>query len=399
MKPSTRALLFLFVSLLIVQIVLAAGGGGGGSGGGSGGSISGIKLTPSKLSEEISFAIGNTYKITMSTANDYNFKISEINTDQQDADLKLTTTSDDLISQSTLAVGGEESFDLDGDGKNDLKIRLIAVAKSIARFEFTDVTGTIQTTEAISQTSELKCGDLPTLRERVECRIELSEYELGKELELQYLPEECRTIINQGLQESCIQRYESVQQCWQNPVGPSRISCVKKQFNLGDIKDEKATCLASNPSNKETCLNELEDKVFALVKFRVYDLEERAEELLEEGASEEAVINLVAKLEEKKLEFNDASTIEDKKNVIKAVRNIWQDFVNEIKDQIKKSCGDIGQNPTELTFELSYCQGDMCNVLNEEECEKIDIVLENLKSGEDGKQDCQWVENTCRPNK
>ena len=54
---------------------------------------------------------------------------------------------------------------------------------------------------------------------------------------------------------------------------------------------------------------------------------------------------------------------------------------------------------SELTFELSYCQGDMCNVLNEEECEKIDIVLENLKSGEDGKQDCQWVENTCRPNK
>lgn len=80
-----------------------------------------------------------------------------------------------------------------------------------------------------------------------------------------------------------------------------------------------------------------------------------------------------------------------------------------------KTCKDI-KGDIELTFEMSYCQGDMCgvtcdkqgnnchSVTSKEECESIDVVTENLKAGKDGKPDCGWIEgrdplDSCKPNK
>jgi hypothetical protein len=79
---------------------------------------------------------------------------------------------------------------------------------------------------------------------------------------------------------------------------------------------------------------------------------------------------------------------------------------------IKKPCDSINRNPPELTFELSYCQGDMCSRVcdanggnchtpTKEECEKIDVVKgEDIsKWGQDGIADCEWVQDACTPNK
>lgn len=76
-------------------------------------------------------------------------------------------------------------------------------------------------------------------------------------------------------------------------------------------------------------------------------------------------------------------------------------------------CDNINRNPPELTFELSYCQGDMCaitcdengenchSVTTEDECEKIDVIASNdiSKFDQDGKADCEWINNRCIPNK
>ena len=66
------------------------------------------------------------------------------------------------------------------------------------------------------------------------------------------------------------------------------------------------------------------------------------------------------------------------------------------------TCNDIDRNPSELTFELSYCQGDMCHdAQNKTDCESRDMIkVENGKivSGQDGKPDCIWSENSCKPN-
>lgn len=78
----------------------------------------------------------------------------------------------------------------------------------------------------------------------------------------------------------------------------------------------------------------------------------------------------------------------------------------------------------EMTFKESYFQGNMCwitcdgngenchTVTTKEECENIDVVVEGEYSqwGQDGKPDCEWIENVvryangtygpgCRPNK
>jgi hypothetical protein len=78
----------------------------------------------------------------------------------------------------------------------------------------------------------------------------------------------------------------------------------------------------------------------------------------------------------------------------------------------KKPCDTINRNPPEMTFELSYCQGDMCSRIcdenggnchtpTKEECEKIDVIKgeDITKWGQDGIPDCEWVQGACIPNK
>ena len=76
-------------------------------------------------------------------------------------------------------------------------------------------------------------------------------------------------------------------------------------------------------------------------------------------------------------------------------------------------CEDTNYNSPELTFEMSYCSGDKCattcdendencyQITTEEECTKIDVVLENdiSKFYKDGLADCEWINNNCVPNK
>ncbi len=72
-----------------------------------------------------------------------------------------------------------------------------------------------------------------------------------------------------------------------------------------------------------------------MIKFRFYDLEERAEEMEELGVSEELISEFVTNLEMKKQEFNNAKTKEERKQIILDVRKLWQDFIKDAKGQIK----------------------------------------------------------------
>ena len=68
------------------------------------------------------------------------------------------------------------------------------------------------------------------------------------------------------------------------------------------------------------------------------------------------------------------------------------------------SCTNINRNPPELTFEMSYCDGDYCsNAKTKTDCESTDVVkIQNneIVSGKDGKTDCAWssTSHTCHPN-
>ncbi len=173
----------------------------------------------------------------------------------------------------------------------------------------------------------LKCGDSQSLNERVNCRLKLPKTELNKELSIQYLPEECRALGTDGEKEECVKTYANSQPCWSKPVGEMRQACLKRLFNVNDIRVQKTNC-----GTDTECVNSLRRNVHSLIKFRLYDLEERAEAMLEKGKiTQEQATEIVSQLEQKKAEYNSAQTKEQKKQVLIDAKALWKNFIAKIR--------------------------------------------------------------------
>ena len=169
--------------------------------------------------------------------------------------------------------------------------------------------------------SELKCGGYLDIEDRVGCRISLRE-EKSKEYE-NFFPEEC---MARDDWKECLKVYQSVQKCWSFPNGNERISCVKGQLDLGDIAKEKDSCSDKN------CLAMLREKIYSLIKFRLYNLEEEAEILMEDGELERNdLIDFVVRMEKTKLAFNNAKTKADRKAAILKASEAWKGLVAKVK--------------------------------------------------------------------
>ncbi|MBI3963510.1 MAG: hypothetical protein HY341_00775 [Candidatus Kerfeldbacteria bacterium] len=71
----------------------------------------------------------------------------------------------------------------------------------------------------------------------------------------------------------------------------------------------------------------------------------------------------------------------------------------------EKSCDELVAEPGgELTFEMAYCQGDLCSAITEADCRSIDVLKKDFTSGRDGQSDCVWMQgldvlDACRPNR
>lgn len=179
------------------------------------------------------------------------------------------------------------------------------------------------------------CNTLPTLRERVRCRLTIPPPELERQQGLDYLPEECRSIGDRVAQQQCVDLYRQLQACWKFPVGPARIGCVKKIITLDDVAAATADCDRLPKNSTADCRNTLRSKVYSLIKFRFYDLEERAEDLLERGAPVELVANFVAAQEAAKQRFNLATTNAQRRAIILEVRRAWREFVQRVSPSLK----------------------------------------------------------------
>ncbi|MBI2145368.1 hypothetical protein HYU18_03540 [Candidatus Woesearchaeota archaeon] len=174
---------------------------------------------------------------------------------------------------------------------------------------------------------KFKCSSLETMRERIKCRLQLDE-----ENEYNYLPEECRALVNES-RTLCVDNYKKSQKCWEREQDGDRFECAKSSFGLtGTVAAQKSQCENLAGENKSSCLLELRDRVDAVVKFRIYNLEDKAQRLMERGlATEEDVLNFVAAVEQQKQNYNDAKTIDEKKSVVKGVQKLWQDFIAKVK--------------------------------------------------------------------
>ena len=176
--------------------------------------------------------------------------------------------------------------------------------------------------------NELKCGGYMAIDDRVKCRLSLRE---GQEDEYEnFYPEECKARPNDW--KKCLETYKAVQSCWRFPSGNARISCVQKQLRLGDIKEEKKKCQQMPPTEKGKCVSELNEKVHSLVKFRLYNLEEEAEELMEKGLlTLDQVSAFVVKMEQGKLRYNQAKNNRDRKVILEQAKDDWTALMGKVK--------------------------------------------------------------------
>jgi hypothetical protein len=177
----------------------------------------------------------------------------------------------------------------------------------------------------------LKCSTLTTISERVGCRLDLT-----YENELAYLPEECRALEGTPRAE-CKQFYSSVQQCWSGVNMADPVDCARRSLGLGkNISADLATC-----TGEDTCIGNITQRTHSLIKFRMYNLEWKAEYLLEDELPEigvhmsrELLVDLVVNLELKKQEYNEAKTLAEKKVVLQGARSLWQSFGSKVKQEV-----------------------------------------------------------------
>ncbi|MBI2548146.1 hypothetical protein HYW21_02240 [Candidatus Woesearchaeota archaeon] len=201
-----------------------------------------------------------------------------------------------------------------------------------------DGTGLEKEGKEVSQTNQgnaLKCGGYLSITDRVKCRLNLREEE-EDEYE-NFFPEYCRSVDED--EGDCVATYRAIGKCWSFPNGPPRVSCVKQQLHLGDIATEKAACDRFSGDEQRSCMDDVTEKVYDLVEFRLYNLEEEAERLLDENKlSEDAVISFVVDIEASKVAFHEAKTFEEKKAVIKDTQQSWRELIKSVS--VKSMNGD-----------------------------------------------------------
>jgi len=263
-----------FFPIIVIFLIMplysfAAGGGGGGisnSGFGFGSRDAIFILVNSDYSERFSLKNGTKYQLKIRVENDT-------------ANVNFGSLSLDLIKD-------DNYVDLNDNGLADINfflvkvkgvradIRIINVKEQIVVDAEKQVIKEEPEEETEDQEKSLNCGNLPSIKDRVSCRLDLEEEDQEEELELYYLPEECRVLTGseRGI---CIARYKSVQTCWKFPLGDERISCVKRSMRLGTIQEEKDACNVLTGQDRSICVRELKNKIYDLIKWRFYNLEEK----------------------------------------------------------------------------------------------------------------------------
>jgi hypothetical protein len=329
MKRGVNFLIISVIFLVLSLYVFAAGGGGGGS-------SSGLGFSSSRDSVFILVNQDYSSKFSLKNNTKYELKVyvkesnATVNFGGHYLELKEGDNYLDLNSNGLVDV----NFKVEKLKGQRVDVRVINSKEQITLVEESTKTMDVEEVTVIAEEEdhdEIKCGNLPTIFDRVSCRLDLDKEEQIEELEVYFMPEECR-VLSEVNQESCIERYHSVQPCWEFPIGDERVSCVKKIMNLGDINDEKQACNVLN--EKGSCITNLRTKVYNLIKWRFYDLEERAEDFMLRGiAGREDVIDFVSKTELNKVDFNEAKNIDVRENIILDVRKDWGEFVSKVKEK------------------------------------------------------------------
>jgi len=181
----------------------------------------------------------------------------------------------------------------------------------------------------------LECGNESTVRERVQCRLKLR---VKASEGLRHVPEECREKDGEDDRQECLELYDKVQPCRNLTTNDEKFACVRMKLNKTiNMSSDPRGCQASQ--NPAACMALAKEKVHYEAKFKIYNLEHAAEKLMTRGVSNEIIAAFIAKLEQFKVDFEAASTKEEKKAVLEQVRTAWQGFKRAAIAEIKAAKG------------------------------------------------------------
>lgn len=334
MRRSEIMIITILISLLVGTSVYAVGSGGGGS-------VKPYDPEPvdSTNTENTNTTTSNT-NVNTNTSNSNSTSTTESNTNTTTSiqPEESTTTSEPIIVNSNANTNTvptttetkqctkdiwmcDEWSACDSYGNEERICTLITDCP-------TDVTSLEP--DSHQPCTTLQCGNKTDLRERVACRLNLTPVAMSRELAIQYLPEECRALTDVTEQTACIERYQSYQPCWGFTSTEERVSCAKDILDLQEnVTDDIAAC------DSQECLTDLQDRVYQLIKFRFYELEERSEELAERGANLDDVTDFIVLILNKKSEFNSATTTDQRRQAIIDVRDGWNTFLTKVTPDIQ----------------------------------------------------------------
>ena len=285
----------LFVLVLLASLVFAASGGSGGGGGGSSAPtptpivlVSCVDSDDGKMPNAagtVTLSYSDNSSKTFSDSCDNNESLSEYYCDEKANAARLV--------YNCLCSGGA----------------CVPATPS----------ATMQPT-VVSQRKLSACENLASRRERVTCRVSSKESD-----DAFYTPEECRKKEGES-KERCLKAYADTKKCFEPEKDEERFACARKVLGVGEISAMKKTC-----NGEKECLRKVKQNVFWMVKFRFYNLEEKAEELIGKGALASDVAVLADALEQLKEDFNNAKSVAEKKEIVKKARGEWQKFLQTVK--------------------------------------------------------------------
>lgn len=169
------------------------------------------------------------------------------------------------------------------------------------------------------------CEGLGTLRERIQCRVRLPETE--EAAQQPYTPEECRDKRGEERRQ-CLFAYDSTARCFHQSSDALRDACAKRALGIGELPlgEQVRRCRQLDDNQSAACLAELRSGWYWLIKFRMYNLEYKAQELIEKGVLEDTAVDFIVRMEQLKLAFNNGVTPEAKREVLLTASEAWNQF-------------------------------------------------------------------------
>lgn len=179
--------------------------------------------------------------------------------------------------------------------------------------------------------SGLKCGQLSTLKERVQCRLELKPAELKTEFDILYFPEYCKVEETEEEQKECIALYKAFKPCWDMPMGAKRLKCGMKVSGIKKTPEsDRIKCNKQKGDAKKSCQEEVKESTEHYILFQMYEYSMRAENMLKK---QQAVISEVTDfdvfVEETKQKVEKTNSTTTWKKLLKEVKNKFAILMSE----------------------------------------------------------------------